>query len=333
MNFWDRLPRPFTALAPMEDVTDVVFRHTVARAARPDVFFTEFTNVDAFASWRGRASTAGRLTFTSDECPIVAQIWGTKPENFALTASALERMGFSGIDINMGCPAKDVVKIGGGSGLIHTPALAAEIIRSARAAVELPISVKTRLGYSKADEYKEWLPVILGEHPANLTVHLRTRKEMSNVPAHYELIPEIIALRDDISPETKLSINGDITDWAQIKEIHNKYSAVDGYMIGRGVFSNIYCFDDSEHVASRDELIRLFRFQLDEYDKYKRIDPTFLGDYEPNDRVLCRDFNGLKHFVKVYIKDFPTAADLRAKIYACQTTDEIRTVLNNANLS
>ena len=106
MNFWDRLPRPFTALAPMEDVTDVVFRHTVARAARPDVFFTEFTNVDAFASWRGRASTAGRLTFTSDECPIVAQIWGTKPENFALTASALERMGFSGIDINMVVPPK-----------------------------------------------------------------------------------------------------------------------------------------------------------------------------------------------------------------------------------
>lgn len=314
----------------MEDVTDVVFRHTVAQAARPDVFFSEFTNVDAYCSQRGRASTAGRLAFTPDEKPVVAQIWGTKPENFEVTARALERMGYSGIDINMGCPAKDVVKIGGGSGLIRTPELAVEIVRATQAGTSLPVSVKTRLGYSKVDEYKKWLPTILSEHPANLTVHLRTRKEMSKVPAHYELIPEIAKLRDSISPATTLTINGDIRDWAHIQELHGRYPGVDGYMIGRGVFNNIYCFDRSGHVATRSELMQLFRYQLAEYDKYCQIDPAFLGKFEPNNKVLHRDFNALKHFVKVYVKDFPAAADLRAQIYACQTADEIRQVLDSA---
>jgi len=124
MSFWDELPRPFFALAPMEDVTDVVFRHVVARAGRPDVFFTEFTNTASFCSEKGEFSTRGRLTFTPDEMPIVAQIWGSQPEHFAKMAHALATRGFAGIDINMGCPDKKVVKSGGGSALIASSVLA-----------------------------------------------------------------------------------------------------------------------------------------------------------------------------------------------------------------
>ena len=121
MTFWDNLPKPFFVLAPMEDVTDIVFRHVVARAARPDVFMTEFTNTASYCSEKGNFSTRGRLEHDASEQPIVAQIWGTNPDNFATMAAGLASKDFAGIDINMGCPAKDVVKIGAGSGLIRQP--------------------------------------------------------------------------------------------------------------------------------------------------------------------------------------------------------------------
>lgn len=333
MSFWDNLPHPFTVLAPMEDVTDVVFRHVVARASRPDIFMTEFTNVNAYANPMGRWSTAGRLTFTPDEQPIIAQIWGTDPVKFATMATDLKTLGFAGIDINMGCPVKDVVKTGGGSGLIKTPALAREIIRATMTA-SLPVSVKTRLGFTRIDEYRDWLGALLDEQPANLTVHLRTRKEMSLAPAHYELIPEIIALRDQISPMTKLTINGDIKDWAQIKQLASTYPAIDGYMIGRGIFNNPYCFRRDSYYPNKSELLALFNYHLDQYDKYCQIDPSFLGlsTTATGPNVLHRDFNALKHFVKVYIRDFPAAANVRAEIYACTSTVEIRQVLRDLEL-
>ena len=132
MNFWSDLPRPFFILAPMEAVTDVVFRHVVAKAARPDVFFTEFTNASSYASPKGLHSTRGRMAFNSDEQPMVAQIWGSKPEEFAFMARGLADMGYKGIDINMGCPVKNVVRGASGSGLIREPELAAKLIASAK---------------------------------------------------------------------------------------------------------------------------------------------------------------------------------------------------------
>ena len=214
MNIWENLPKPFLILAPMEGVTDSVFRPVIAKAGRPDLFFTEFTNVSSYTSEKGRKNALERLEITPTDSPIIAQIWGKNPDHFSEISSALSKLGFSGIDLNFGCPDRHVNRAGGGAAMIKTPNLAIECIRRAKASTNLPVSVKTRLGFTYLKEWKPWLTTILNEHPAALTVHLRTRKEMSKVPAHYELIPEIIALRNEISPETKLIINGDIKDRA-----------------------------------------------------------------------------------------------------------------------
>ena len=318
-NFWNSLPLPFTALAPMEDVTDIVFRHVVAWAARPDVFVTEFTNTASFCSEQGNFSTVGRLAHDASEAPIVAQIWGTEPDHFVTMSHALREQGFDGIDINMGCPAKDVVKIGAGSGMIGNCQLAQQIIAATKEG-GLPVSVKTRLGLTRVAEYQDWITFLLSQKLACLTVHLRTRKEMSKVPAHYELISELVSLRDQLSPPTRLVINGDIADYAQITTLYHQYPGVDGYMIGRGVFANPFCFDRSGRPHSRSELLDLFLYHLDQYDKYRLIMPAERPE-------LVRNFDSLKHFFKIYVNGFAGASDLRARLYACTSTDEIRRVL------
>lgn len=311
-NFWNDLPKPFFALAPMEAVTDVVFRHVVASAARPDIFFTEFVNASSFCSEKGINSTRGRLTFTGDEQPMVAQIWGNKPDEFASMSQALAGRGFAGIDINMGCPDKAVVRNCSGSALIRTPEIAAQLIAAAKTC-GLPISVKTRLGDTRIDQWNDWIAHILNQDIVNLTIHLRTRKEMSKVGAHYELIPEIIKLRNEIAPQTLLTINGDILDRQHGIELVNKYG-VDGVMIGRGVFSNPFAFELDKTEHTRDELLQLLTLQLDLHDKYSR-------DLEP------RKFDPLKRFFKIYIRNFPGASELREQLMHTKTTDEVRTIL------
>lgn len=309
MNIWNELKRPFLILAPMEGVTDVMFRQVVARAGRPDLFFTEFTNVSSYASEKGRANALERLEITPTDSPIIAQIWGKNPEHFAEVAHALASLGFDGVDLNFGCPDKHVNKAGGGAAMIKTPELAVECMRNAMKSTDLPVSVKTRLGWSSVDEYKDWLPVLLAEHPAALTVHLRTRKEMSKVPAHYELISEIIRLRDEISSETRLIINGDIKTKAHALELHKKYPGVDGFMIGRGIFENPYCF--TEHVPTRDELMELLKYHLGLYEKY----PHYYS------------YEALKHFIKIYVNNFPGAKELRARLMETHSVEEARKVL------
>lgn len=311
-NFWHELPKPFFILAPMEAVTDVVFRHAVAKAGRPDIFFTEFVSTDGYCSPKGRHSTRGRLAFTEDEHPMVAQIWGEKPENFREMAHGLKELGFKGIDINMGCPAKDVVKKGAGSGLIRTPALAAEIIAATKEA-GLPVSVKTRLGDVRIDEWRDWLTHILKQDVVNLTIHLRTRKEMSKVDAHYELIGEIKALRDEIAPQTLLTINGDIRDRAHGLELVEKYG-VDGVMIGRGIFHNPFAFELEPREHTREEYFELLNLQLDLFDKYD-------AELEP------RKFEPLKRYFKIYIRGFEGASELREKLMHTKTTSEVRELL------
>lgn len=295
----------------MEGVTDIMFRQVVAKAGRPDLFFTEFTNVSSYASEKGRANALERLEIAPTDSPIIAQIWGKNPEHFAECAAALAELGFSGIDLNFGCPDKNVNKTGGGAAMIRTPELAVECFRNAKKSTRLPVSVKTRLGWSRVEEYRDWLPTILSEYPAALTVHLRTKKEMSKVAAHYELIPEIIKLRDEISPETKLIINGDIKNREEALKLHEKYPGVDGFMIGRGVFQNPYCFTD--HIGTREELMALLNLHLDLYEKYSK---GHYISYEP-----------LKHFYKIYINNFPGASELRAKLMETHSVEEAREVL------
>lgn len=312
-NPWNELPKPFFALAPMEAVTDVVFRHVIAHAAEPDLFFTEFVNVSSYCSEKGIASTRGRLAFTDDEQPIIAQIWGNKPDEFAKMSMGLAEMGYRGIDINMGCPDKAVVRNCSGSALIRTPDLAGELIWATKAS-GLPVSVKTRLGDNKLEGWQDWIGFLLKQDIANLSVHLRTRKEMSKVNAHFELIPEIVKLRDEIAPQTLITINGDIRDRQHGMEIVEQYG-IDGVMIGRGVFNNPFAFEIKKREHTRDELLQLLNLQLDLHDKYS-------AELEP------RKFDPLKRFFKIYIRGFNGASELRAELMQTKSTDEVRAILN-----
>ena len=312
-SFWNSLPQPFFVLAPMEAVTDVVFRHIIAEAGRPDVFFTEFTNTNSWCSPKGQHSTRGRLAFTSDEQPLVAHIWGDVPEYFAKMSRGLAEMGYQGIDINMGCPAPNVAPKGCGSGLINHPELAATIIAAAKEG-GLPVSVKTRLGYTRTDEWREWLGHLLRQEITNLTIHLRTRKEMSKVPAHYELIDDIVALRDEIAPETQITINGDIRDREHGLELIAEHPGVNGIMIGRGVFHNPFAFSTDVRAHTRDELVTLLNHQLDLFDTYED--------------QICRPFETLKRFFKIYIREFDGASELRDELMHAKSTDEVRGLLS-----
>lgn len=308
---------PFFSLAPMEAVTDVVFRHVVSKAARPDVYYTEFTNSSSFASPKGIHSTRGRLTFTPDEQPIIAQIWGSRPADIKFMCEKLPELRYQAIDINMGCPDKAVIKSGGGSDLIRNPDLAKEIIESAKAG-GLPVSVKTRLGFSRVEEWHDWLKFLLEQKIEVLTIHLRTKKEMSKVPAHFELIPEILKLRDEIAPDTLIQINGDIKSRAQGLELWRKYPKIDGIMIGRGIFENPFCFEKNplETARTSNDYLDLLELQLDLFEKYSR-------------ELEKRRFEPLKRFFKIYVREFAGASDLRAKLMETKTVDEVREILKD----
>lgn len=312
-NFWRDLPRPFFILAPMEDVTDVVFRHVVSAAARPDVFFTEFTNTESYCHPEGKFSVRGRLTFTEDEQPIVAHIWGDKPEYFRQMSIGMAKQGFRGVDINMGCPAHNVAPNGKGCGLIRRPEVAADLIQAAKVG-GLPVSVKTRLGYTDVDEWHDWLTHILKQDVANLSIHMRTKKEMSKVDAHWELIPEIKKLRDDVAPDTLLTINGDIPDRQTGLELVHQYG-VDGIMIGRGVFKNPFAFAKEPKEHSSKELLDLFRLHMDLFDKYSKLE--------------SRPFRPLRRFFKIYVHGFRGASELRNQLMSTESTDEVRALLDN----
>lgn len=328
-SFWQTLPKPFFVLAPMEQVTDVVFRHVIKKAGAPDLFFTEFANATGWVH-AGDKGIGGRLVKTDDEHPIVAQIWGGEPGDLEQFAKHCASLGYDGIDINMGCPAKSAVK-SGGSALIRQPQLAAEAIAAAKKA-GLPVSVKTRLGYAYIYEWQEWLKHLLEQDIAALTIHLRTKKEMSKVPAHWELIPEIKRLRDEIAPQTLLIINGDIKDREQGEQLAAEHG-VDGIMIGRGVFTNPFCFSQlplallpasakassarniaTPRVGEKKTLVSLLHYHLDLYDQYA-------GQTK-------RPYETLKRFYKIYIRDFDGASELRDKLMHTKSTDEARALIN-----
>lgn len=311
-NFWSELPRPFFILAPMEDVTDIVFRHVVSEAARPDVFFTEFTNTASFCHPEGIHSVRGRLTFSEDEQPMVAHIWGDQPEQFREMSIGLAEMGFKGIDLNMGCPVANVAQKGKESGLILRPEVAAEIIQATKAG-GLPVSVKTRLGFYEIDEWRDWLKHVFEQDIANLSIHLRTRKEMSKVDAHWELIEAIKQLRDEIAPNTLLTINGDIPDRQTGLELAEKYG-IDGVMIGRGIFHNPFAFEKEPREHTSEELLGLLRLHLSLFQKY--------------DKDEDRQFKSLRRFFKIYVRGIKGASQLRHQLMNTQSIAEARELLD-----
>ena len=318
MQFWDKLTGNaeldggFSCLAPMDGVTDCVFRQVVMRAARPDVFFTEFTNVDSYVSERGRANALARLRYLAPEQPIVAQIWGNKPDHFHQTALGLKQLGYQALDINMGCPDRHVVANGGGSDLIRHPALAKDLVRASKNC-GLAVSVKTRLGYTHPDEYQDWLAVLLAEELDALTIHLRTKKDMSKVDARSAYVEPIIQMRNQLAPKTKLIINGDIKDIADGKK-YIKLGA-DGIMIGRGVFQNPFCFELKPRAHTREELFKLLGFHLDLYEQSQDM-----------------PYEALKRFFKIYINNFPSAANIRASLMETHSLSEARKILDRVNM-
>src|SRR3989344_717166 len=238
MSFWNNLPKPFFAMAPMADVTDVAFRALVAKRGKPDIFWTEFVSADGLYHTREIAKMPDEvnplmrdLQFTPDQRPIVAQIFSSKPEMITYATKLIAKLGFDGVDINMGCPDRTIEKQGAGAAMIKTPELAVEIIRTAKEASNLPVSVKTRIGYNK-ESLEEWLPALLSANPVATTLHLRTRKEMSLVPADWELMKKAVEIRNKINPKVLLIGNGDVPDLEDARAKANEYGC-EGVMLGR----------------------------------------------------------------------------------------------------
>jgi len=315
-SFWQNLPKPFTVLAPMEGVTDVVFREIIVDLGRPDVFFTEFVSTGGIMS-KGRAKVGRSFKFTQRQKPIVAQIWGTKPEDFYNTAKYCKELGFDGIDLNMGCPIDTVIKKGACSALINNHALAKEIIQATKDGSGLPVSVKTRIGF-KEIAIAEWIGFLLEQDLAALTIHLRTVEEMSKVDAHWELMSQIIDLKNKIAPETVIIGNGDLKSYSEILEKHKLYKA-DGFMVGRGIFSNPWIFNkniDLEKITPTDRL-----------NLYKKHIDLFLETWQKD-----KNPDGLKRFSKMWVNNFADSSLLREKINRAKNVSEMKEIIHAYNL-
>lgn len=312
--------RPFFSLAPMEAVTNAIFRRVVARAAAPDVFFTEFTNAISVTHPKAKFTVAGRLYVAPEEAHMpVAQLWGNDEEAFARAAENVKERGYEAIDINMGCPDSTVIKNHGGSDLICNFDSAAAVIAGAKTA-GLPVSVKTRLGYSRLDEWRDWLTFLFKQDIPLLTIHLRTKKEMSRVPAHFELIDDIVKLRDEVAPHTLLQLNGDIENYQEGLALAKAHPGVDGIMIGRGIFTSPFAFEKTPQHHDVKELLGLLDYQLDLYDEFEQ-------------RFDTSRFASLKRFFKIYVRSEPNAASLRNAMMETHTTDEVRQLLADSEFT
>jgi tRNA-dihydrouridine synthase len=324
--------RPFFVLAPMDDVTETAFRQIVLSTAPPDLFFTEFVNVDGLMS-PGRHKLMKKLRFVESEKNLVAQLWGLKPENFRAIAQQIadgtiaHELGlpngcnFVGVDLNMGCPAKSEVQNGTCSALIklENRELAGEIIEATREGLDgrLPLSVKTRLGFSEVD--MTWFEFLLGKDLDMLTVHGRTRKEMSKVPAHWDLIGQVRELRDKLAPQTPVVGNGDVMNRTEGIRLAEQYG-LDGIMIGRGVFQDPYVFAEQSPWSGID---RDDRLQL-----YRRHVELFASTWQAGERNI----KTLNKFCKIYVSDFDGAKELREQLMAAENTDELIAMLDAALL-
>ena len=326
-GFWQKLideklskGETLSVVAPMADVTDVAFRTMIARYSKPagpDVMWTEFVSADGLNS-PGREILKRDLAFSELERPIVAQLFSSTPENMRKASALCRELGFDGIDINMGCPDKSIEKQGAGSAHMKDWRRAQQVIRAAQeGAVDIPVSVKTRIGYNKV-EFMEWLPKILECNIPALTVHLRTRKEMSLVPAHWELMPEIVKLVRDMTGELKdggtiLLGNGDVTSVTEGKQLARD-SGCDGVMVGRGLFGTPWFFDEEVFNTgkSTEEKLRIMV-------EHTKLYEEKLGD--------IKSFAIMKKHFKAYVHGFDGAKELRVELMECASASEVEEVV------
>ncbi len=324
-NFWKNFKQPVFSLAPMEDVTDTVFREIVMRMAEPgrlNVVFTEFTSVEGMNHPVGRERVSERLIVNDSEhellkklnIKLVAQIWGRNPEIYDNIAKYItENYQFDGIDINMGCPVKKVFKQGACSALIGEPALAKEIILATKEATHLPVSVKTRTGI-KQHQTEEWISNLLETDPAAIILHGRTQRMQSEGEANWEEIKKAVEIKNQIKPEIPFHGNGDVFSYENgLQRIAE--TSVDGVMIGRGIFHNPWFFNPEKTEISKEERI------------LKLVEHTQLFEktWSPN-----KNFNILKRFYKIYLNSFEGAAKFRADLMEMKDYDEVYSYFKSA---
>jgi nifR3 family TIM-barrel protein len=321
LGFWEKIKknkRTFFCLAPMADVTDCAFREIIAKYGKPDVFWTEFVSADGLCSI-GKKKLLINLKFSKKEHPLVAQIFGSNPENIKKASKLCAELGFDGIDINMGCPDKAVERQNSGSAMIKNPKKAIEIIRAAKAgAPKLPISVKTRIGYNK-DESETWIRELLNENLAALTVHLRTRKEMSKVPAHWNLMPNIVKMRNEMKKETLIIGNGDVIS-VNDGEKKAKESGCDGIMIGRGIFGNPWLFSSLKKVSTKTKKEITTKEKLRVLMEHTRLFEKKLTG--------SKHFHVMKKHFKAYVNGFDGAKELRVKLMETENSKEVENIIN-----
>lgn len=326
-NFWELLPKPFFALAPMEDVTDTVFREIIAGMANPDylnILYTEFTSVDGMNHPVGKIRVGERLVVNESErkllkeknIRLIAQIWGKNPElYFKIAREITQEYDFDGLDINMGCPVKKVVKNGCCSALIDQPSLAKEIILATKEATHLPVSVKTRTGIRTHDT-ETWMAALMETKPAAVVLHGRIQKQQSEGLADWDEIAKGAIIRNQLSPETKFVGNGDVISVLQGIEYAEKYK-LDGIMIGRGIFHNPWFFDVNRTDPDKAERMAQLLLHTQLFEK------TWAGK---------KNINILKRFYKIYTTNFVGAAQLRAFLMDAKTYEEVYQIIQNEQL-
>ena len=347
MNFWQQLPKPFLAVAPMADVTDVAFRRLIAKYSdfpnRNDlVMWTEFVSADglALAPPEGREKLLADLKYCKEEQPVVAQLFSSNETHMESASALCRELGFAGVDINMGCPDRSIEKQGCGSAMIKDPAKARSIIKAAKRGARtgeengIPVSVKTRLGYNQ-DQVEDWIPEILAEDIAALTVHARTRKDMSKVPARWERLTRVVELRDQLAPETLLVGNGDVLSK---EDAHSKIkvSGVDGAMAGRALFGNPWFFHPTKqvplkltalptHGVNREDIV--VSDEGTEGVEYvsleERLEVMVEHTYLFAELLPHKNFAVMKKHYKAYVNGFPYAGELRTKLMSAESPKEV----------
>ncbi len=345
MNIWQKIKKekqekgqgPIMVLAPMADVTDAAFRHIIAKYGRPDATWTEFVSADGLFRG-GYDHLINDLRFSEIERPVIAQFFTGSPEMMEKAARLARELGFDGVDINMGCPDKGVEKQGAGAGLIKKPELAKEIILAAmRGATSeeksIPVSVKTRIGYNK-NELETWLPAILETKPALVTVHARTRKEMSLVPARWEHVARAVEIRNELSPETLIFGNGDVKNVAHGIALCEETGA-DGAMLGRAIFGNPWLFANLSNAEHGRQIERpaeaLAKEDISVTDKLRTlVEHTKLFEeiVGPKPPVGCgKNFSVMKKHFKAYVNGFDGAKELRVELMDTENATQVGEII------
>ncbi len=312
-NFWEKLQKPFFVLAPMADVTDTAFRRVITKYGKPDVMWTEFVSADGLAS-EGRKALSIDLLYTEAERPIVAQLFSAHPDKMREASYYVASLGFDGIDINMGCPDRSVEKQGAGAAMIKNPESAKAIIQAVKdgirdAGKNIPVSVKTRVGYNKV-QIDEWIPFLLEQDISALTIHARTRKEMSLVPARWEHVREVVEIRDRMGIKTKIIGNGDARDISHAKELIDQ-TGCDGVMLGRAIFGNPWLF--SGYIPDTKEKLKVMV-------EHTKLYEELLGKH--------KNFAIMKKHYKAYVNGFDGAKELRMKLMDAENATEVESIVD-----